>query len=196
MRTSITVALFSIAGAVLAPPASAGPGPTPATAPVAATAPAAAPAPAYYRIDLAPSGSYVAIGAPVEKPGSVVFHAYPDGKLMMLRKSDVRKVSPITAQEAAGPANKDLVSIGNLAMQGGSAPASGSGSGGGGGVRGAGRPGTTSGGATVLYGPQGAAMIPTRDGLAVTTDAAHAAQGPSVVNVPDGVAVTSAPPKQ
>ena len=39
-------------------------------------------------------------------------------------------------------------------------------------------------------------MIPTRDGIAVTTDAAHAsAQGPSVVNVTDGVAVTSAPPK-
>jgi hypothetical protein len=44
---------------------------------------------------------------------------------MMLRKTDVKKVTAITAQEAAGPANKDLVSIGNLAMQGGSAPASG-----------------------------------------------------------------------
>jgi hypothetical protein len=190
VRTTSTVVL----GLALATAASASPGPTtpasqaaPATASApAAPAAAAAPAPAYYRIELAPTGSYVAIGAPVEKPGSVTFHAYPDGKLMMLRRSDVKKVSQITAKEAAGPANKDLVSIGNLAMQGGSAPASG----GGGGV---GRPGATSSGAAIIHGPQGAAMIPTRDGLAVTTDAAHANQGPSVVNVGDGVAVTSAP---
>ena len=73
-------------------------------------------------------------------------------------------------------------------MQGGSAPAAS------GGARASGVPGSYGG--AIVHGPQGAAMIPSRDGLAITTDAAHAAaQGPSVVNVPDGVAVTSAPPK-
>ena len=190
MRTSFTVVVPLLLAAV----GSASPGPAPAPAPsTAAAAPASAPAatagsaaPAYYRIELAPSGSYVSIGAPVEKPTSVIFHAYPDGKLMSLRKSDVKKVSPITAQQASGPANKDLVSIGNLAMQGGSAPAGG----GGGGAR----PANSYGGA-IVHGPQGAAMIPSRDGIAVTTDAAHAsAPGPSVVNMPDGVAVTTAAP--
>ena len=189
MRTSFTVVVPLLLAAV----GSASPGPAPAPSPAAAAstsaapATAAAPAPAYYRIELAPSGSYVAIGTPVTKATGIVFHAYPDGKLMSLRKSDVKKVSAITAQEAAGPANKDLVSIGNLAMQGGSAPAAS------GGARAAGQPGSYGG--AIVHGPQGAAMIPSRDGIAVTTDAAHAgARGPSVVNVPDGVAVTSAPP--
>jgi hypothetical protein len=191
VRTSFTVVVPLLLAAV----GSASPGPAPAPSPAAAAstsaapATAAPPAPAYYRIELAPSGSYVAIGTPVTKATGIVFHAYPDGKLMSLRKSDVKKVSAITAQEAAGPANKDLVSIGNLAMQGGSAPAAS------GGARAAGQPGSYGG--AIVHGPQGAAMIPTRDGIAVTTDAAHAgARGPSVVNVPDGVAVSTAPPKQ
>jgi len=191
VRTSFTVVVPLLLAAV----GSASPGPAPAPSPAAAAstsaapATAAAPAPAYYRIELAPSGSYVAIGTPVTKATGIVFHAYPDGKLMSLRKSDVKKVSAITAQEAAGPANKDLVSIGNLAMQGGSAPAAS------GGARAAGQPGSYGG--AIVHGPQGAAMIPSRDGIAVTTDAAHAgARGPSVVNVPDGVAVSTAPPKQ
>ena len=191
MRTSFTVVvplLLAVVGIASPGP---GPAPSPAAAASASAAPAAAaaPAPAYDRIELAPSGSYVAIGTPVTKATGIVFHAYPDGKLMSLRKSDVKKVSAITAQEAAGPANKDLVSIGNLAMQGGSAPAAS------GGARAAGQPGSYGG--AIVHGPQGAAMIPTRDGIAVTTDAAHAgARGPSVVNVPDGVAVSTAPPKQ
>ena len=51
----------------------------------------------------------------------------------------------ITAQEAAGPANKDLVSIGNLAMQGGSAPAAS------GGARPSGVPGSYGG--AIVHGP-------------------------------------------
>jgi hypothetical protein len=105
-------------------------------------------------------------------------------------------MSQISAQEAAGPANKDLVAIGNLAMQGGSAPAAG-----GGGGRPAGMPGGMPGGAggagggTILHGPQGAALLPSRDGLAVTTNPATINQGPAVVNVGDGVAVVSPQPK-
>ena len=184
MRTSSTVVL----GLLIAAAASAAPekAPVVAAAPAQPAAPAAAPAapaPAYYRIELAPSGSYVAMGAPVVKNGAMVFKAYPDGKLMSLRKSDVRNVVAITAQQAAGPANKDLVSIGNLAMQGGSAPASG----GGGGRPATGAPGS------VMHGPQGAALVPSRDGIAITTNPAAVNQGPSVVNMPDGMAVVSAP---
>ena len=96
-----------------------------AVAAAAGTPPA--PETAYYRIELAPSGSFVAIGPLVSKGNAVLFHAYPDGKLMSLRKTDVRKISQITAQEAAPPPKKDLVSIRDLPMQGASgAPAAGS----------------------------------------------------------------------
>jgi len=187
VRTSSTVVFgLLIAAAASAAPekaAASAAAPPQATAPAAAPATAAAPAPAYYRIELTPSGSYVAMGAPVVKNGAMVFKAYPDGKLMSLRKSDVRNVVSITAQQAAGPANKDLVSIGNLAMQGGSAPASGAGGG---------RPATGSPG-SVMHGPQGAALVPSRDGIAITTNPAAVNQGPSVVNMPDGVGVVSAP---
>lgn len=127
---------------------------------VAAAAIAATPETAYYRVELSPSGGYVAVGAPVFKGTMVLFHLYPDGKLMSLRKSDVKKISPITAQEAAAPAKKDLVSIGNLAMQGGGAPAAGS--------SGARASNST---ARTASSSQGPAVFATRDGLAVTTAA-------------------------
>src|SRR5262249_22757288 len=125
---------------------------------------------AYYRIELAPSGSYVAMGALVYKGNTVLFHAYPDGRLMSLRKSDVRKVSAITAQEAATPAKKDLVSIGNLAMQGaGNAPGAGAG---------------------------GAAGNGARPGMAPPPSASHpATAGPAVVPVDGGLAITTASPR-
>ncbi len=132
---------------------------------------------AYYRIELSPSGSYVAIGAPVVKGTTLLFHGYPDGKLMSLRKSDVKGVSAITAQEATAPPKKNLVSIGNLAMQGGSATITGGGSGA--------RTVTTTGVTA------GAAVRPTT----ATTTAHAATNGPSVINTPDGLAVTTAPPK-
>jgi len=200
VRTSFAVVIaLSLAAVVSASPeakqkSQAAPSPAPAKATEATPAPPAqpaAPAQAYYRIELAPSGSYVAIGAPVEKPTSLTFHAYPDGKLMMLRKTDVKKVTAITAQEAAGPANKDLVSIGNLAMQGGSAPASGGGSG-------RGSAGST---AMVPRGlnpvSQGPAVVQTRDGLAITTGstaAAAAADRPAVTSTQDGMVISAQPP--
>jgi hypothetical protein len=107
---------------------------------------------AYYRVELAPSGSVVAIGAPVVRGTTVLFHGYPDGKLMSLRKADVRKISPITAQEAAAPAQKSTVAIGNLAMQG-SSPSS----------------ATSARPSTARAAAQGPSVIATPDGLAVTT---------------------------
>jgi len=107
---------------------------------------------AYYRVELSPSGSVVAIGAPVVRGATFLMHGYPDGKLISLRKSDVRSISRITAQEAAAPAHKSVVAIGNLAMQGGpQAPA------------------TSARPSAARATAQGPSVIATRDGLAVTT---------------------------
>jgi hypothetical protein len=159
VRTAIPAVLFLSAAL-----ATAGTAATPATAETA-----------YYRIELSPSGSMVAIGAPVVKPTSVLFRGYPDGKWMSLRKSDVKSISAITAKEAAAPTKKDPISIGNLAMQGGTATITGGGSG----AR-AVAPGASAGSAV---------RPPT------ATTAAHAAAGPQVVATQDGLAVTTASPK-
>ncbi len=86
----------------------------------ALAAAAAAPPPAYFRLDLSPSGTQVSIGEPSVKGGMIVFHAYPDGRLMSLRRSDVRSSTRITAKEAAAPMSPKTIA--NLPMQGGSAP--------------------------------------------------------------------------
>ena len=87
---------------------------------LASAAPAAV-EPAYFRLDLLPSGNQVSIGEPVVKGGMFVFHAYPDGKLMSLRRSDVKSSTRITAKDAAAPAATNPKPIANLAMQGGTA---------------------------------------------------------------------------
>ncbi len=115
----------------------------------------AAAEPAYFRLALAPSGSRVSIGEPVVKGGMVVFHAYPDGKLMSLRRADVRSYSRVTAKEAAGPPPETLKAIGNLAMQG-SSPTTAS-------------PGRSTAGVKAIAASHGPTIIPTADGLAVTT---------------------------
>lgn len=115
---------------------------------------------AYYRVELLPSGSLVSIGAPVVRGTTVLIHGYPDGKLMSLRKSDVRSVSPITAQEATKPAQKGVVTIGDLPMQGGGAPAGS-----------ASAPGSASARSPATRAPaQGPRIVPTSDGLAITTN--------------------------
>ena len=127
--------------------------------------------PAYFRLELAPSGSQVSIGEPAVKGGMLVFHAYPDGKLMSLRRSDVKSTTRISAKDAAGPAATDPKPIANLAMQGGSAPA-----------------GTPGGGRTGSSGP--ALTRPIAQASAV----AAAAQGPSVVATTEGLAVVAPQP--
>jgi hypothetical protein len=116
---------------------------------------------AYYRVELVPSGSLVSIGAPAVRGTTVLIHGYPDGKLMSIRKSDVRSVSPITAQEASKPAQKSLVAIGDLPMQGGGVPAGS-----------ASAPGSASARSPATRAPlQGPRIVPTSDGLAVTSSA-------------------------
>ena len=131
---------------------------------------------AYYRVDLLPSGSLVSIGAPVARGATVLIHGYPDGKLMSLRKSDVRSVTPITAQEATKPAQRDPIAIGNLAMQGGSAPG------------GSGSAGSAARGAPA----QGPRIVSTSDGMALTTGAAPA-PAPRIIPTSDGMIITTAP---
>ena len=80
-----------------------------------------APEPTYFRLELSPSGSQVSIGEPTLKGGMVVFHAYPDGKLMSLRRADIKGTTKITAKEAAAPSSTNPKPIANLAMQGGTA---------------------------------------------------------------------------
>jgi hypothetical protein len=80
---------------------------------------AAAPAePVYVRIELIPSGSQVSIGEPTARGSTIVFHAYPDGRLMSVRRSSVRGYTRITAKDAAGPPPESVTAIGNLGMQG------------------------------------------------------------------------------
>jgi hypothetical protein len=114
---------------------------------------AAAPAaePVYVRIDLIPSGSQVSIGEPTARGSMVVFHAYPDGKLMSVRRSAVRSYSRITAKEAATPPPPSVLSIGNLGMQGATTASSGS---------------TARKSASAATGPR---VVPVSDGLAITT---------------------------
>lgn len=109
--------------------------------------------PAYFRIELAPSGSQVSIGEPLVKGGMVVFHVYPDGKLMSLRRSDVRSYVRVTAKDAAGPPPETLKTIGNLAMQGSSPTTA----------------GRSTAGVKATAASHGPTVVPTADGLAVTT---------------------------
>lgn len=76
-----------------------------------------------YQIDLVPSGKLVAKGAPALKEGQYVFRSFPDGTFMSLRKSDVKKITPITDRAAAVQRADGVIHIGNLAMQGGSSQA-------------------------------------------------------------------------
>jgi hypothetical protein len=75
---------------------------------------------AFYRIALVPSGNLVARDAPVVRGAMLVFHRVPDGNLVSIRRSDVRSVRRISAQDAAPPNPQTVIAIGNLAMQGGS----------------------------------------------------------------------------
>ncbi|HEY3204234.1 MAG TPA: hypothetical protein VGL03_11290 [Thermoanaerobaculia bacterium] len=78
----------------------------------------------FYQIDLVPTGKIISRDAPTSKGTTILFHKYPDGTLISMRKSDVKNVTKISAQTATAtnPAER-VISIGNLAMQGGSAQA-------------------------------------------------------------------------
>jgi hypothetical protein len=75
----------------------------------------------YYRVELAPSGSTIASDRPVADGNQYVFHEYPSGTLVSVRRDEVRAVVAISTGEAekSNPA-RNLISIGTLAMEGSS----------------------------------------------------------------------------
>jgi hypothetical protein len=79
---------------------------------------------AYYQVDLLPSGSVISTDLPATKGTMVVFHKYPSGTLVSMRRSDLKRVTkiPSAAAQSTSPADR-VIPIGNLAMQGGSAQA-------------------------------------------------------------------------
>ena len=75
-----------------------------------------------YQIELIPSGKMIARDNPTLRGKTYVFHTWRDGTLMSLRQADVRKVTPLTGNQAFW-ATEELdgaSEIGNLAMQGAS----------------------------------------------------------------------------
>jgi len=76
-----------------------------------------------YRIDLIPSGDLVSREVPASKGSMLVFHRHPDGLLMSVRKTDVKKISQISLTEVRPSPADQVIQIGNLAMQGGSSQA-------------------------------------------------------------------------
>ena len=78
----------------------------------------------YYQIDLVPSGEMISTDLPVTKGTMVVFHKYPGGALVSIRRSELKTVTRVSpaAVQSGNPADA-VISIGNLAMQGGSAQA-------------------------------------------------------------------------
>ena len=81
----------------------------------------AAPPAASYQIDLAPTGKMLTSDKPVLRGSTYVFHSYPSGTLMSLRRSQVKQVQQV-AIDTSDPSYKAVL-IGNLAMQGGSTQA-------------------------------------------------------------------------
>jgi hypothetical protein len=73
----------------------------------------------FYQIDLVPSGRLIALDMPVAKGSTIVFHRYPDGLLMSMRRSDVKAVGRISPQAAVATLPQEkVVQIGDLAFQG------------------------------------------------------------------------------
>ncbi len=78
-----------------------------------------------YRIDVLPSGHLLSRDEPTPKGNMYVFRTSHDGTVMSVRKADVSKISRLTKAEAFWEKQATLgeVSIGTLAMQGGSSQA-------------------------------------------------------------------------
>jgi hypothetical protein len=73
-----------------------------------------------YQIELIPSGTMTARDNPTLKSSTYVFHDWRDGTLMSLRKSDVKKITPLTGDKAFW-VEQGLMGekkIGNLSLQG------------------------------------------------------------------------------
>lgn len=83
---------------------------------------------ALYQIDLVPSGKSISRGLPTLKGAQYVYHEFPGGTLVSVRKASVKAITKMSPRAAAAvnPRTR-LVRIGDLAFQG---PRSGSSGGG------------------------------------------------------------------
>jgi hypothetical protein len=72
-----------------------------------------------YQIDLIPSGKAISKDLPTLKGGSYLYHQFPAGTLISVKKSTVKKISKMTPEAIAqvDPKQK-LTSIRDLPMQG------------------------------------------------------------------------------
>jgi hypothetical protein len=76
----------------------------------------------FYQIELTPSGKVISTDLPVTKGTMVLFHGYPSGNLMSMPRSAVKRVYSIPPDSAKSTnLAEQVIPIGNLAMQGGSA---------------------------------------------------------------------------
>jgi hypothetical protein len=76
------------------------------------------PAAQLYELELLPSGKLVSQDLPVLKGSAYLFHQYPSGTLISVRKSTVKQISKMTATAVAAASPTATRRIGNLAMQG------------------------------------------------------------------------------
>jgi hypothetical protein len=77
-----------------------------------------APAAQLYQIDLVPSGNLISQDPPILKGTSYLFHQYPTGTLISVRKSTVKQIAKMSPAAVAAANPTATKRIGNLAMQG------------------------------------------------------------------------------
>ena len=78
-----------------------------------------------YQIDLVPTGKAVSKDLPVLKGTSYVYHAYPAGTLVSVKKSSVKQITKMTAAAAESMNPTRTVRIKDLPFQGPKSGASG-----------------------------------------------------------------------
>jgi hypothetical protein len=72
-----------------------------------------------WQIDLLPSGKAMSRDEPVAKGGSYLYHEYPTGTLISVKKSTVKQITKLSPKAAAAALPKNQVtSIRDLPMQG------------------------------------------------------------------------------
>jgi hypothetical protein len=71
-----------------------------------------------YQIDLVPSGKLISRDLPTLKGATYLFHQYPTGTLISVRKATVKQITKMSPTAAAAASPTRIVPIGDLAMQG------------------------------------------------------------------------------
>ena len=73
---------------------------------------------ALYQIDLVPSGKLISRDLPALKGTTYLFHQYPTGTLISVRKSTVKQITRMSPTAAAAVNPTSIVPIRDLAFQG------------------------------------------------------------------------------